>query len=264
MHIRQFPKPDQQPKVLCFFPPPFLSLNIIYCWKNSIVISVYQLDDRALTEVMKKLFKNYKKWCKYLGRKSSLWSVKFSAHVSLQLFDFFPSSGEFLFYALDLLACALTSWLFPCAGCQLSNRKYSKGSCYTWVYIFLFGGKLQTWDLCLNACATYIIMYGFICVGHCFSVHSFILLAAYRSGLVFPMVWGIGVTLRGPFESLSSSYGRKGTLKLLVLLVWTSRFLEGNSGGQDFPFEWYLTTALFILIEIEEEEEIQVWYKMNQ
>ncbi|KAF4374958.1 hypothetical protein G4B88_004709 [Cannabis sativa] len=46
VHIRQFPKPDQQPKVL---------------------------DDCALTEVMKKLFKNYKKWCKYLGRKSSLW-----------------------------------------------------------------------------------------------------------------------------------------------------------------------------------------------
>ncbi|CAL0316283.1 unnamed protein product [Lupinus luteus] len=45
VHIRQFPKPDQQPK----------------------------LDDRALTAVMKKLFKNYKKWCKYLGRKSSLW-----------------------------------------------------------------------------------------------------------------------------------------------------------------------------------------------
>ncbi|KAH0907449.1 hypothetical protein HID58_039276 [Brassica napus] len=45
VHIRQFPKPDQQPK----------------------------LDDQALTDVMKKLFKNYKKWCKYLGRKSSLW-----------------------------------------------------------------------------------------------------------------------------------------------------------------------------------------------
>ncbi|XP_048231950.1 callose synthase 1 isoform X2 [Ricinus communis] len=45
VHIRQFPKTDQQPK----------------------------LDDRALTDVMKKLFKNYKKWCKYLGRKSSLW-----------------------------------------------------------------------------------------------------------------------------------------------------------------------------------------------
>ncbi|XWS52424.1 hypothetical protein CRYUN_Cryun11dG0069900 [Craigia yunnanensis] len=45
VHIRQFPKPDQQPK----------------------------LDDPALTEVMKKLFKNYKKWCKYLDRKSSLW-----------------------------------------------------------------------------------------------------------------------------------------------------------------------------------------------
>ncbi|KAG1359508.1 putative Callose synthase 3 [Cocos nucifera] len=45
VHIRQFPRPDQQPK----------------------------LDERALNEVMKKLFKNYKKWCKYLNRKSSLW-----------------------------------------------------------------------------------------------------------------------------------------------------------------------------------------------
>uniref|UniRef100_A0A2N9EE38 Uncharacterized protein n=1 Tax=Fagus sylvatica TaxID=28930 RepID=A0A2N9EE38_FAGSY len=45
VHLRQFPNPDQQPK----------------------------LDDRALTGVMKKLFKNYKKWCKYLDRKSSLW-----------------------------------------------------------------------------------------------------------------------------------------------------------------------------------------------
>ncbi|KAM7253466.1 hypothetical protein ACFE04_021620 [Oxalis oulophora] len=32
----------------------------------------FQLDDHALTDVMKKLFKNYKRWCKYLGRKSSL------------------------------------------------------------------------------------------------------------------------------------------------------------------------------------------------
>ncbi|KAJ8759965.1 hypothetical protein K2173_010821 [Erythroxylum novogranatense] len=44
-HIRHFPKPDQPPK----------------------------LDDRAITEMMKRLFKNYKKWCKYLDRKSSLW-----------------------------------------------------------------------------------------------------------------------------------------------------------------------------------------------
>ncbi|XP_058098220.1 callose synthase 3-like isoform X2 [Magnolia sinica] len=45
VHIRQFPKPGQAPK----------------------------LEEAALTEVMKKLFKNYKRWCKYLDRKSSLW-----------------------------------------------------------------------------------------------------------------------------------------------------------------------------------------------
>ncbi|KAM0946799.1 putative 1,3-beta-glucan synthase [Dioscorea sansibarensis] len=45
VHIRTFPKHDQQLK----------------------------LDEHALDEVMEKLFKNYKKWCEYLGRKSSLW-----------------------------------------------------------------------------------------------------------------------------------------------------------------------------------------------
>ncbi|XP_031401146.1 callose synthase 3-like isoform X2 [Punica granatum] len=36
-------------------------------------ISQLQLDERALTEAMEKLFENYKKWCKFLDRKSSLW-----------------------------------------------------------------------------------------------------------------------------------------------------------------------------------------------
>ncbi|KAD7479753.1 hypothetical protein E3N88_02889 [Mikania micrantha] len=45
VHIRQIPKPDQQPK----------------------------LDDHALDDVMNKLLKNYKNWCKYLDKKSSLW-----------------------------------------------------------------------------------------------------------------------------------------------------------------------------------------------
>lgn len=34
-----------------------------------------KLDEHALNDVMKKLFKNYKRWCKYLGRRSSLWWV---------------------------------------------------------------------------------------------------------------------------------------------------------------------------------------------
>ncbi|XP_022146133.1 callose synthase 1 [Momordica charantia] len=53
VQMRQYSKPDQRPK----------------------------LDDRALTEVMKKLFKNYKKWCRYLDRKSSLWLPKIQQEV---------------------------------------------------------------------------------------------------------------------------------------------------------------------------------------
>uniref|UniRef100_A0A453Q8J4 1,3-beta-glucan synthase component FKS1-like domain-containing protein n=2 Tax=Aegilops tauschii subsp. strangulata TaxID=200361 RepID=A0A453Q8J4_AEGTS len=45
MHIRQISKHEQHPK----------------------------LDDHVLDTTMKKLFKNYKRWCKHLGRKTSLW-----------------------------------------------------------------------------------------------------------------------------------------------------------------------------------------------
>lgn len=34
---------------------------------------MHKLDDRALNAVMNKLFKNYKSWCKFLGRKHKLW-----------------------------------------------------------------------------------------------------------------------------------------------------------------------------------------------
>ncbi|CAL0298941.1 unnamed protein product [Lupinus luteus] len=43
-----------------------LVLDIIITWKEI-------LDKFARTAVMKKHFKNYKKWCKYLDWKSSLW-----------------------------------------------------------------------------------------------------------------------------------------------------------------------------------------------
>lgn len=77
VHIRQFPKPDQQSKVLFVFYLIFtISLN--HCGSSfshgdELVVLCVKLDERALNDVMKKLFKNYKKWCKYLGRKSSLW-----------------------------------------------------------------------------------------------------------------------------------------------------------------------------------------------
>lgn len=147
VHIRQFPKPDQQPKVifnsqlcnsnrisfletslviivclvwflssfnfslLVFFLDNFW-LKSLYCpWVSALTTQQYcymlalvctnhlfpldifnkiiwfQLDERALTEVMKKLFKSYKKWCKYLDRKSSLWSVFWSQSTVICLYD---------------------------------------------------------------------------------------------------------------------------------------------------------------------------------
>ncbi|KAK1356313.1 hypothetical protein POM88_049569 [Heracleum sosnowskyi] len=70
VHIGQFPKPDQQPK----------------------------LDERVLNEVMKKLFKNYKKWCKFLDHKSSLWLPTIQQEVQqmklLYMGNVSPMTGE--------------------------------------------------------------------------------------------------------------------------------------------------------------------------
>ncbi|KAK1356317.1 hypothetical protein POM88_049573 [Heracleum sosnowskyi] len=41
--------------------------------REHLILLLADLDERGLNEVMKKLFKNYKKWCKFLDRKSSLW-----------------------------------------------------------------------------------------------------------------------------------------------------------------------------------------------
>lgn len=59
--------------------------------------SPMQLDERALTEVMKKLFKNYKKWCKYLERKSSLW---WAYSGFLPLFFFFLVCDRKIFVSI--------------------------------------------------------------------------------------------------------------------------------------------------------------------
>ncbi|KAL8210471.1 hypothetical protein R6Q57_004908 [Mikania cordata] len=40
---------------------------------NHAIMRYPELDEHALDKVMKKLLKNYKKWCEFLGRKSSLW-----------------------------------------------------------------------------------------------------------------------------------------------------------------------------------------------
>ncbi|GAU38073.1 hypothetical protein TSUD_318670 [Trifolium subterraneum] len=57
-HIRLYPKPEPLNKVLrCLLHRPAFGKT---------------LDDRAVNSVMNDLFKNYKTWCKFLGRKHSL------------------------------------------------------------------------------------------------------------------------------------------------------------------------------------------------
>ena len=68
----------------------------------------------------------------------------------------------FTFFCLILLVFRLLiPLLSPFAGCRQSNKKCSKGSCYTWAYIFLSGGRLQIYDLCQNASVISTIMYDY-------------------------------------------------------------------------------------------------------
>ncbi|PKI61072.1 hypothetical protein CRG98_018517 [Punica granatum] len=62
-------------------------------------ISQLQLDERALTEAMEKLFENYKKWCKFLDRKSSLWLPTIQQEMAFELYGMLagnvsPMTGE--------------------------------------------------------------------------------------------------------------------------------------------------------------------------
>ncbi|KAM3686399.1 hypothetical protein ACJW31_11G196300 [Castanea mollissima] len=107
VHIRQLPRPDQQPK----------------------------LDDRALTEVMKKLFKNYKRWCKYLDRKSSLWLPTIQQEVQQRKLPymglylliwgeasnlrFMPECLCYIYH--HLLYSNLYRWLLSCMGCWMEE-----------------------------------------------------------------------------------------------------------------------------------------------
>ncbi|KAH7566057.1 hypothetical protein JRO89_XS08G0076000 [Xanthoceras sorbifolium] len=50
---------------------PFLHM-FSNAWAVAKTISLVQLDERAVDALMNKLFKNYKTWCKFLGRKHSL------------------------------------------------------------------------------------------------------------------------------------------------------------------------------------------------
>ncbi|CAI0428152.1 unnamed protein product [Linum tenue] len=62
-HIRLHPKPEPLNKACADFCCLVLLFSYVIC---------YGLDERAVDAVMNKIFKNYKNWCKFLGRKHSL------------------------------------------------------------------------------------------------------------------------------------------------------------------------------------------------
>ena len=109
------------------------------------------MDDRAVDKVMGKLFKNYKTWCKFLGRKHSL---RLDAMVSATIvigscFNYFYFC--FMLYVLDLM-------LDLHAGFPKVSKKYSKGRYCIWVYISSSGVKQRMSALCQNVCAIFFIM----------------------------------------------------------------------------------------------------------
>lgn len=62
-------------------------------------------------------------------------------------------------FVLVILIIVITRVTVLLTGCQPFSKKCSNANYYTWVFIFLYGEKLQTWDSCQNAFVIYIIMY---------------------------------------------------------------------------------------------------------
>lgn len=74
-HIRQNPKPEQLNKARSLRSIPFVLANFYWSQLHDFWLSCFglvQLNDLAVDEVMNKIFKNYKQWCKFMGRRHSL------------------------------------------------------------------------------------------------------------------------------------------------------------------------------------------------
>ncbi|CAN6446403.1 unnamed protein product [Victoria cruziana] len=95
-----------------------------------------ELDDRATNELMKRLFKNYKAWCKFLGRPSNLWLP--SIHQEVQQY-------KLLYIALHLLIWGEASNLrfMPECLCYIFHHMaYELGSLLSGAVSFTTGKKL--------------------------------------------------------------------------------------------------------------------------
>lgn len=117
------------------------------------MFSFLQLDDRAVDAVLDKLFKNYKMWCRFLGRKHSL-RLDVEA-LSLYLFILYYLL--FASYAWFAICIAEINKILFDVGYLKVSRKYNRGRYFTWVYIFSYGVKQRMFALCLNASAIFSI-----------------------------------------------------------------------------------------------------------
>lgn len=71
IHVRESAKKTNISKVLMKFHLNLLHQTISYV-KVDTLMHLSQLGDEAVNIMMKKMFKNYTSWCKFLGRKSNI------------------------------------------------------------------------------------------------------------------------------------------------------------------------------------------------
>lgn len=88
-------------RALPFYETFSLCMPFNSSWPLIKLIYFMQLDDRAVDAVMGKLFKNYKTWCKFLGRKHSLRYDSICINFNWCVFQIFYFC--FMLYFLDLM-----------------------------------------------------------------------------------------------------------------------------------------------------------------
>lgn len=174
-HIRKSSKSDSNKKGsphVCSFSTFELPLKNILIGEKLVIwileqLSLWlfwQLDDKALDDVMGRLFENYKSWCSYLGRERSLWYVSFCIVSLISLpWSTFRTFSEAIGLMLFSLYVVENTWklIFLCVdtGYPLMTMTSRSGKFFTWGCIFLSGERLQISGLCQNAFVISTIMY---------------------------------------------------------------------------------------------------------
>lgn len=197
------------------------------------MFSFLQLDDRAVDAVLDKLFKNYKTWCRFLGRKHSLrLDVKaLSLYLFILCYLLFASNARFA-----ICICWNKQNLVRCRLPQGQQEVQQRKILYMGLYLLIWGEAANV--RFMPECLCYIFhnvifvrfTYSLICFWNSYGNHS----------LTFGWKWWQ--------LYIQMAYELHGLLAGNVSIV-TGENIKPSYGGDDEAFLRKVITPLYRVIE---------------